>query len=154
MDEYYMTYEREVTLKQVTENVSVICYVPTIFFDRVEKLMDTKNISSPWKHTIYRFYGIKQGQNLIGYVKFSIHTFGCRVEIDTINIDSNNQRKGLGSILLETSLSDIVTDFPYLEKMIVTSTSDAIPFYKENGFIPYFGENNLERKLIKNAERG
>lgn len=153
MDEYYLTYEREVTLKQVTENVSVICYVPTIFFDRVEKLMDTKNISSSWEHTIYRFYGIKQGQNLIGYVKFSISIFERQVEIDTINIDSNNQRKGLGSILLETSLSDIVTDFPYLEKMIVTSTSDAIPFYLANDFTPYFGDNNLERKLARKTER-
>ena len=137
----------------IAENVSVICYVPAIFEGRLKKLGCTKNISSNRKDTIYRFYGIKMQQSLIGYVKFSISTFETQGEIDTIAIEPNCLRKGQGSILLETSLCDIIADFPLLEKIIVTSTPSAIPFYIKNGFTPYFGDNNLERKLVRKPER-
>ncbi len=148
MDEYYVLYENEITIATGIETTSIICYIPTIFKDRLEK-KKSKTILSNNKQTIYRFYGIKKESCLIGYVKFSLSLFENQGEIDTIYIYPNERRKGLGRFLLEIAIEDIQKEMPNVHDIIVNSTPDAIPFYKETGFAPYFFENNLKRKLIK-----
>lgn len=101
------------------------------------------------KKILIRFYGMKKGESLIGYVKYSLSITENLGIIDTIWIEPKLQRSGLGSLLLNVSLANIIQDFLCTEKMQVCSTNDAIPFYTANEFYPFLGDNNLERKRIK-----
>ena len=148
MEKKYLTIEQEMMLKPITEDLSIICYVPTLYQDRLQPNF-CKNIPSSVKNILIRFYGVKKGESLIGYVKYSLSITENLGIIDTIWIEPKLQRSGLGSLLLNVSLANIIQDFLCTEKMQVCSTNDAIPFYTANEFYPFWGDNNLERKRIK-----
>lgn len=126
-------------LKPITEDLSIICYAPNLYQDKLQPNI-CKNIPSSIKKILICFYGVKKGESLIGYVKYSLSITENLGTIDTIWIEPKLQRSSLGSLLLNVSLADI---------MQVCSTSDAIPFYTANEFYPFLGDNNLERKRIK-----
>ena len=63
---------------------------------------------------------------------------------------SPKRSNGLGTILLNQSLKNIASDFPYLEQIEVYSLSeDSTRFYIKNGFEVYLGDNCLTKKLIR-----
>ena len=148
MEKKYLTIEQEMMLKPITEDLSIICYAPNLYHDKLQPSF-CKNIPSSVKNILIRFYGVKKGESLIGYVKYSLSITENLGIIDTIWIEPKLQRSGLGSLLLNVSLADIMQDFSCIETMQVCSTSDAIPFYTANEFYPFLGDNNLERKRIK-----
>lgn len=152
MEKKYLTIEQEIMLKPITEDLSIICYVPTLYQDRLQPNF-CKNIPSSVKKILIRFYGVKKRESLIGYVKYSFSIIENLGTIDTIWIEPKLQRNCLGSLLLNVSLADIMQDFSCIETMQVCSTSDAIPFYTANEFYPFLGDNNLERKRIKRKWR-
>ncbi len=86
---------------------------------------------------------------MIGYIKYHILFDSPTFEIDRIEVEPFYRDKGYGTMLMKQSLFDLIADFPYLENVSVCSTTDAIPFYRKNDFMPYFGDNNLMKILQK-----
>lgn len=128
-------------------------FVPKVYSDRIYKTeKNRKEIadSDSTKTGIYRFYGIFMETNqMIGYVKYHILFDSPTIEIDRIEVDSLYRDKGYGTMLMRQSLCYLVNDFPHIKKVIVCSTASATPFYEKNQFVPYFGDNNLEKTLQK-----
>ena len=120
-------------------------YIPDLYNDR--KTEDGKNIFNSFNDGIYRFYRIVLSDLPIGYIKYSITLNNPLFTIDTIKIDCAFRNKKYGTLLLNESLKDVIKDFPYLEKVIVCSSPNAINFYHQNHFESYFGENNLIKNL-------
>lgn len=140
------------SFQKLDNKVAIKNFVPKIYKDRID---DTKEISdsdnAKNKNGFYRFYGIFIGTNqMIGYIKYHILFNSHTIEIDRIETDSLYRSKGYGTMLMKQSLIDLITDFPFIESVSVCSTTDAIPFYRKNDFMPYFGDNNLMKKLRKN----
>lgn len=127
---------------------SFISFIPNIYMDAIYS-GNKKNIFALHK-IIYRYYGIENNHTLIGFVHYSIPTDNIIVTLDNIEVFVPFRSKGLGTILLNQSLEDIVNDFPYLEKMNVCSLNeDTTRFYRNNGFEIYLGDNCLTKKLVR-----
>lgn len=135
------------------KKISLKNFVPEIYTDRIYKTKENmKEIadSDSIRKGVYRFYGIFTKTNQrIGYVKYHILFDSPTIEIDRIEVDPLYQNKGYGTVLLQQSLYDLITDFSQVKSIIVCSTSFGISFYEKNGFIPYFGDNNLMKILQK-----
>jgi len=99
MEKKYLTIEQEMMLKPITEDLSIICYAPNLYPDRLQPNF-CKNIPSSIQKILIRFYGVKKGESLIGYVKYSLSITENLGIIDTIWIEPKLQRSGLGSLLL------------------------------------------------------
>lgn len=138
--------------QKLDNKVAMKNFVPEIYTNRID---DTKEISdsdyAKYKNGIYRFYGIFTETNkMIGYIKYHILFNSPTIEIDRIEVDSLYQGKEYGTMLMKHSLLDLIADFPFIESVSVCSTTEAIPFYRKNDFMPYFGDNNLMKNLRKN----
>ena len=103
------------------------------------------------KNEIYRFYGLfkADSKEMIGSIKYSVQDNNTSFSIESFDIDIKYRRKKYGSILLSETLKNILKDFPYLKRVTVCSMPGAISFYEKHHFTPYFGDNNLERNLVK-----
>lgn len=139
---------------RLDDKVAIKNFVPEIYTDRIYETKENKkeiSDSDYAKNGIYRFYGIFSETNqMVGYIKYHILFNSPTIEIDRIEIDPLYRGKGYGTALMNQSLLDLTTDFPFIGSINVCSTTNAIPFYRKNDFIPYFGDNNLMRILRKN----
>lgn len=140
------------SFRQLDNKVATKNFVTEKYTNRID---DTKEISdsdyAKYKNGIYRFYGIFTGTNkMIGYIKYHILFNSSTIEIDRIEVDSLYRGKEYGTMLMKHSLLDLIADFPFIESVSVCSTAEAIPFYRKNAFMAYFGDNNLMKNLRKN----
>ena len=122
-------------------------YIPDLYSDR--RIEDGKNIFNSFNDGIYRFYRIVLAFKPIGYIQYHITFDNPLFTVDKIEIDYAFRNKKYGTLLLNESLKDVMKDFPYLEKVNVCSSPNAINFYRQSQFESYLGENNLIRNLRK-----
>lgn len=131
-----------------TETVTIKPYIPELYHDQIGLTENLKDIDDSINSGVYRFYGLfLEANQQVGYIKYHIPLESLTLEIERIKIDLNYRRKGYGTLLLRESIIDILKDYPKLKAINVCSTAEAIPFYQKNSFTPYFGENNLTRKI-------
>lgn len=131
----------------MNQNYNIEIYIPDIFKDR--NIKNNKDIPDSFGNGFYRYYRIVfENSQKIGYIKYHVEFNNPTFEIDRLEIDFKFQNKSYGTKLLSESLKDLIKDFPYLEKVNVYSSPNAINFYKKNNFEPYLGDNNLTKSLI------
>ena len=114
--------------------------------------IDGKSIPNIQKTGFYRYYGIYVDGVQIGEALYTIEYGDSIFSLDRIEIDAKYREEGYGSLLLDYSITDLLRDFDYLERLNVCSLPLAIKFYINNGFVPYFGENNL-MKILRNNRK-
>lgn len=134
-------------MQKIDDNFYIENYVPKNYArDAIgECNANPCDIAGYYKNEIYRFYGLfrADSKEMIGSIKYSIQDDDTSFSIEALDIDINYRRKKYGSILLSETLKNVLKDFPHLKRVTVCSMPGAIPF------TPYFGDNNLERNLVK-----
>lgn len=140
-------------MQEMNDDYYIDTYVPKNYAKDVigRGSSNPSDLVGYYKNEIYRFYGLfsKYSGKMIGSIKYSIQDNDTSFSIEALDIDINYRRKKYGSILLSATLKDILKDFPHLKRVTVCSMPGAIPFYEKHHFTPYFGDNNLERNLVK-----
>ncbi len=148
----FSIYENSITLSSfncLNDVFYFISYIPMLYEDNRDNA-NSQNILALVENGLYRFYGIENRQILVGYARYYIPTDDKILRLDNIEIASPKRSNGLGTILLNQSLKNIASDFPYLEQIEVYSLSeDSTRFYIKNGFEVYLGDNCLTKKLIR-----
>lgn len=129
------------------KNILVHSFIPEDLKDRMLGIVDEKNIPNMQKTGFYRYYGIYLDGVQIGETLYTIEFGKAIFSLDKIEIDSKYRDCGYGSILLDESIRDLIGDIDYLQRVNVCSLPGAIKFYLNNGFEPYFGDNNLTKKV-------
>lgn len=132
---------------RMEKKVLVCTFIPKDLEYRMEGRTDSKNIPNMQKTGFFRYYGIYVDGKQIGEALYSIEFNNSIFSLDRIEIDSKYREEGYGTILLEESIQDLVNDIDYLQRVNVCSLPVAIKFYLNNGFEPYFGDNNLKRNV-------
>lgn len=129
------------------KNVLIHSFIPEDLKDRMLGTIDEKNIPNMQQTGFYRYYGIYVDGVQIGEALYTIEFNKAIFSLDKIEIDSKYRDCGYGSILLDESIQDLIRDIDYLQRVTVCSLPGAIKFYLNNDFEPYFGDNNLTKKV-------
>ena len=131
----------------MNQNYNIEIFIPDIYKDR--NIKNNKDIPNSFGNGFYRYYRIiLENSQTIGHIKYHVEFNNPIFEIDRLEINFKFQNKRYGTVLLSETLKDLKKDFPYLEKVNVCSSPNAINFYKKNNFESYLGENNLTKSLI------
>jgi diamine N-acetyltransferase len=110
----------------------------------LEHHYSTDKIASEIRNPDSRFFFVKLGDGVIGYLK--INRLGAQtvlpndhgVEIERIYVDENFKGGGIGKLLIEKALT-VAKEYnaKYVWLGVWEKNSSAIRFYKKNGFIQY-----------------
>lgn len=126
------------------KGIEVKCFIPVGCSEDEKSLFKGKDIRIISGDGICRYYGIYVDDVQVGEALYSIVFNNKTFELDNIEIDSKYQENGYGSILLNESINDLLRDFPYLERVNVSSLPYVKKFYLSNGFKEYDGDNLMK----------
>lgn len=140
-------------MELINDQYYIKTYVPKIYIRDIikEDGKETKNLAGQTKNEIYRFYGLFsiETDEMIGSIKYYVKYNDESFSIEALDIDKSCRRQKYGSILMNETLKDILSDFPHLKRITVCSLPWSIPFYEYNDFTVYLGDNCLEKILVK-----